>query len=174
MFLEQKSNEAEVSENETGGNGLVPEPVYVCRAKFNSVWVSGQLRPNKHVCVVSLYQKVTEYKQFDVLVSIEGSARLSWVHKDKYTLISQGAVTSGENILRSFVARRAANSHNKTGSLSHYVGKYTSENLGMFHVVDQNNIEIAYDNGEILVETEPISYELKNIRYVTKIIDMTL
>lgn len=60
------------------------------------------------------------------------------------------------------------------GSLSHYVGKYTSENLGMFHVVDQNNIEIAYDNGEILVETEPISYELKNIRYVTKIIDMTL
>ncbi|CAG9831397.1 unnamed protein product [Diabrotica balteata] len=163
---EPKSNEAEVSENETGGNGLVQKPVYVCRAKINSVWISGQIRPNRNVCVVALYKKVSDYKEFDVLVSIEGSARLSWIHKNKYTLISQGAVTSGENALKSFVARREANSHNKEGSLSYYIGKYTpTENLGMFFVVDQNNIEIPYEDGEILVETEPKSYELKNITY---------
>lgn len=90
--------------------------MYVCRAKVNSVFVSGQLRPDKpEVCVVSLYGTVSEYKQFDVLKSIENSARLSWVHKSKYTLISQGAVTCGENTLRTFVARRPANSHNKEG-----------------------------------------------------------
>ncbi|XP_056648619.1 protein unzipped [Diorhabda sublineata] len=163
---EPKNNEAELSENETGEDDLTKRPVYVCRAKINSVWVSGQLRPTKNVCVVSLYGKVTDYKEFDVLISIEDSAKLSWVHKDKYTLISQGAVTNGENVLRSFVARRAANSHDKEGSLSHYIGKFTpSENLGMFYVVDQNNIEIPYEDGELLIETEPISYELKNIKF---------
>lgn len=74
------------------------------------------MRPDKNdVCVVSLYGKVSEYKQFDVLRTIENSARLSWVHKSKYILLSQGAVTSGENVLRTFVARRPANSHNKEG-----------------------------------------------------------
>lgn len=161
-----KSNEAEISENETGENGLTKRPVYVCRAKINSVWVSGQLRPTKNVCVVSLYGKVIDYKEFDVLISIEDSAKLSWVHKDKYTLIPQGAVTNGENVLRSFVARRTANSHDKEGSLSHYIGKFTpSDNLGMFYVVNQNNIEIPYEDGELLIETEPESYELKNIKF---------
>lgn len=79
------------------------------------MFVSGQLRPDKNECVVSLYGKVSEYKQFDILRSIENSARLSWVHKSKYILLSQGAVTSGENVLRTFVARRSANSHNKEG-----------------------------------------------------------
>lgn len=72
--------------------------------------------PNKHVCVAALYGSVSEYKHFELLVSIENSARLSWVNKDKYSLISQGAVTTGENLPRTFVARRTANSHNKEGT----------------------------------------------------------
>lgn len=82
---------------------------------MTSTFVSGQLRSDKNVCVVSLYGQVSEYKQYDILMSIENSARLSWAHKSKYTLLSQGAVTSGENILRTFIARRSANSHNKEG-----------------------------------------------------------
>lgn len=115
-FAEPNDNEAEVTDNETE-DGAASKPVYVCRAKVNSVVVSGQLRPDKHVCVVSLYGKVSEYKQFDILRSIENSARLSWVHKSKYILLSQGSVTSGENVLRAFVARRPANSHNKEGKV---------------------------------------------------------
>lgn len=137
----------------------------MCRAKINSVWVPGQLRPQKSVCVVSLYKKVSEYKQFEVLVSIESSSRLSWVHKDKYTLTAQGAVTSGDNVLKTYIARRSANSHNMDGSLTHLVGKYVpSENLGVFYLVDQNNDEFRVEDGEILVETEPIEYEFKSIK----------
>lgn len=74
-------------------------------------------------------------------------------------------MTSGENILRNYIARRSANSHNKEGSLSHNVGKYTpSENLGVFHLVDQNNNELQFEDGEILVETEPVRYEFKSIK----------
>lgn len=115
LFLaEPNDNEAEETENETE-DGTSNKPVYVCRAKVNSVFVSGQLRPDKHVCVASLYGNVSQYKQFDILRSIENSAKLSWVQKSKYILLPQGAVTSGENLLRTFVARRSANSHNKEG-----------------------------------------------------------
>lgn len=113
-FLVPTNNEAEVTENETE-EGTTNKPVYVCRASVNSVVVSGQLRPDTKVCVVSLYGKVSEHKQYDILKSIENSARLSWVHKSKYTLLLQGAVTSGEKVLRTFVARRPADSHNKEG-----------------------------------------------------------
>lgn len=50
--------------------------------------------------------------------------------------------------------------------MTHFVGKFNPEdNLGIFYVVDQNNNELRFEDGEILVETEPISYELKSIRY---------
>lgn len=157
----------EPRDNELGEEDTLVEtvhkPVYVCRAKINSIWVPGQLRPNKPVCIVSLYKKVSEYSQFEILVSIEGSSRLSWAHKNKYTLIAQGAVTSGET--KSYIARRSANSHNKDGSLTYNVGKCTSsENLGVFHLVDQNNNELLFEDGEILVETEPIGYVFKSVR----------
>ncbi|XP_018572054.1 protein unzipped [Anoplophora glabripennis] len=163
-FEEPRENELE-EESQDILVHTVDKPVYVCRARINSVWVSGQLRPKKSACVVSLYKKVSEYNQFEVLVSIEKSSRLSWVYKNKYTLISEGAVTSGENILKTYIARRSANSHNKDGSLTYNVGKFTpSENLGVFHLVDQNNNELQFEDGEILVETEPIAYELKSIK----------
>ncbi|KAJ8918184.1 hypothetical protein NQ315_014050 [Exocentrus adspersus] len=163
---EPTPNEPGEDEGQETSLNTINKPVYVCRAKINSVWVSGQLRPMKYVCVVSLYRKVSEYKQFEILMSIEGSSRLSWIHKNKYTLISQGAVTSGDNILKTYIARRSANSHNREGSLTHIVGKYTpSENLGVFHLVDQNNYELQFEDGEILVETEPITYEVKSIKF---------
>lgn len=142
--------------------------------------------------MVSLYGKVSEHKQFDILRSIENSARLSWVRKNKYILLSQGAVTSGEIVLRTFVARRSTNSHDKkgkdrevkttiivnknflfnykplnlvVGSLTHNVGKFNpDDNLGIFNVVDENNKELSFEDGEVLVETEPTSYEIRSIR----------
>lgn len=142
------------------------EPVYICRAKVTSIWVTGQLRPKNHVCVVSLYKKVEEYKQFEILINIDHGARLSWVGKNKYTNIPQGAVTSGENVLRTFVSRKPTDSEKKASSLTHYVGTfYPSENLGVYHLVDENNSEISFEEGEILVETEPVAYEFKQLKF---------
>jgi hypothetical protein len=117
-----------------------------------------------------MYKKVSPHSTFEVLINIEDSARLSWVYKDKYTTSSpQGAVTSGEGregTTRTFVARRKTKSHNKPGSLTYNIGKFNpSENLGVFDVVDQNNDELTFEDGEILVETEPISYELKAVKF---------
>nr|CAI5841631.1 unnamed protein product [Callosobruchus analis] len=155
------------------GNGNEPmsefinKPVYVCRAR-ESVWVAGQLRPKNQVCVVSVYKKVREHEQFDILVNTEGSARLNWKLKSKIDLIPQGSVASGVEP-KNFIARKDTSSHNKEGSLTHNTGIYVKnenlEHLGMFYVVDQNNIEIHGEDGEILVEMEPVSYELKGIRF---------
>lgn len=109
---------------------------------------------------------MTEHKKFDILINIEGSARLSWVYRDQYTLNPQGAVASGEETLRTFIARRTTHDHNTEGSLTHTVGNFNpKENFGVFHVVDQNNKEIKFQDGEILVETEPISYEFKSVKF---------
>lgn len=138
-------------------------PVYICRATVTGVWVTGQLRPQNHVCIVSLYKKVEEYHQFEVLVNIDNSARLSWKGKNKYTNIPQGAVTTGES--RILVARKPLET-NKAGSMTHYVGTFNpSENLGVYHLVDEKNNELNYEDGQLLVETEPIAYEFKSIKF---------
>ncbi|XP_050302082.1 protein unzipped [Anthonomus grandis grandis] len=142
------------------------EPIYICRAKLTGIWVTGQLRPNKRACVATLYRKVESFKQFEVLYNIDHSARLSWVSKDKYTNIPQGAITSGENVLRTFVGRKPSANPDMPGHMTHYIGTLNpSEVFGTYHVVDENNTDIASEDGQILVETEPISYEIKNIRY---------
>lgn len=49
--------------------------------------------------------------------------------------------------------------------MTHNVGKFNpNDNLGIFYVVDQNNKELSFEDGEVLVETEPISYEIRSIR----------
>ncbi|KAJ8935068.1 hypothetical protein NQ318_009265, partial [Aromia moschata] len=168
QLFNETREESEREDSESQQNGIIPRPVYICRAKLNSVWIPGQLRPKKHVCVVSLYKKVTPYKQFELLINIEGSSRLSWVNKDKYTLIPPGAVTSGsgDNTHKTFIARRKAKSSNRDGSLTYHVGKFLpNENLGVFHFVNESNTELQFEDGEILVETEPIEYEFKYVRF---------
>nr|CAI5841632.1 unnamed protein product [Callosobruchus analis] len=93
---------------------FINKPVYVCRAR-ESVWVAGQLRPKNQVCVVSVYKKVREHEQFDILVNTEGSARLNWKLKSKIDLIPQGSVASGVEP-KNFIARKDTSSHNKEGN----------------------------------------------------------
>ncbi|CAH0556536.1 unnamed protein product [Brassicogethes aeneus] len=157
-----------VSYDDTSDESVSTKPVYICRAKANGIWVTGQLRLDKNVCIVSHYNHVNEEKNFEILINIENSARLSWVYRDKYTLNPQGAVCSDEQHTL-FIARRKAKVHGKGGSLSYYVGIFDStEDLGVFHLVDQNNNEIEFEDGEILVESEPVRYEFKSLRFVLR------
>ncbi|KAF5300306.1 hypothetical protein FQA39_LY11163 [Lamprigera yunnana] len=141
------------------------EPVYICRAKQSGIWVSGQLRPSNPKCITSLRGSVEQFDRFEVLMNTEGAANLTWVSRSKYTLNPQGAVTGGDEPFRTFIARRKANSHNKEGSLTYFLGKFdSSDNLGKYTLVDQNNKQLEFEDGEILVETEPVAYELHGIK----------
>lgn len=90
---------------------------------------------------------------------------MTWATRNKYTLNPQGAVTGGDEPFRNFIARRKANSHNKEGSLTYFLGKFDpNDNLGRYSIVDQNDEQLEYEDGEILVETEPIGYEVTGIK----------
>lgn len=140
-------------------------PVYVCRAKVAAIWVPGQYRKDKikHVCIVSLYKKVSEEKNFEILINKEKRSRISWLQKSKYTIIPQGSVQGSESL---YVARRPVKYHKKEGALTHTAGNFNpSENLGVFSLVDQNNKELKFEDGEVLVEQEPVKYEFKHIKF---------
>lgn len=151
-FLPGDSNEGNSASDNAPG-----EPVYVCRAKQNGIWVAGQLRPNQPKCIVSLHGIVHQYERYEILINIEGAARLSWVYRDRFTLNPQGAVTGGDEPFRNFIARRNANSHNREGSLTYFMGKLDpNNNFGKYTLINQNNAEVESEEGEVLVETEPI------------------
>ncbi|XP_045471636.1 protein unzipped [Harmonia axyridis] len=140
-------------------------PVYVCRAKVAAIWVPGQYRKgkDKQVCIVSSYRKVSEEKNFEILINREKRSRLSWFQKSRYTLIPQGSVQGSDSF---YVARRPVKYHRKDGALTHTAGNFNpSENLGVFLLVDQNNKELKFEDGEVLVEQEPIRYEFKHTKF---------
>lgn len=155
----------------TGGDAnstadLTGTPVYVCRAIANGIWVSGHLKQESKQCVVSIFNKLTKARQqdhFEVLVNLENRGRLSWVNKNKYSLLPAGSVEGGDKI---YVARRKVNFHKREAALTHIVGYCNpGENFGLFHLLDQNNKELNYEDGDILVEKEPINYEFKNTKF---------
>lgn len=164
-------NMQDEDEENSAIGGISSEPVYICRAKQSGIWVSGQLRPNNPKCITSLRGSVEQFDRYEVLINTEGAANLTWVSRDKYTLDPQGAVTGGDEPFRTFIARRKANSHHKEGSLTYFLGKFDpSDNFGKYTLVDQNNKQLEFEDGEILVETEPVAYELHRVKldYIRK------
>ncbi|KAL3282742.1 hypothetical protein HHI36_005911 [Cryptolaemus montrouzieri] len=151
------------TENTSTSEEILKVPIYVCRAKVAAIWVPGQFRKTNKVCIVSLYKRVSEERNFEVLINQEKRARLSWKPKSKYILTPQGSIEGGDKV---YIARRPVEYHHKEGALTHTVGNFNpNENLGVFSLVDQNNKELKYEDGELLVEQEPIRYEFKHSKF---------
>lgn len=129
--------------------------------------VAGQVRPSKSECVVSLHEKVHSFERYDLLINKEDSARLSWVSRSKFNLDPPGAVTGGNVPFLNFIARRKVKPDEiKEGGFTYLMGKFDpSNNLGVYTLVNEAGTEVEFEDGEILVETEPIRYELSSIKF---------
>ncbi|XP_023163132.1 protein unzipped [Drosophila hydei] len=154
-----------------GGKYITEEehyPIYVCRVTIDGVRTSGhtEKKQQKHVCVAALFKHAIN-ENFDVLMNRGHLGKIAWKHWTKFNAgIPVGAILIGDE---SFIARhRAVHPTNAEGVESHRGADYNLgrlEPLGLGKIkVAENEREKYYDDGEVLVETEPFSYELRDIK----------
>ncbi|XP_032683995.1 protein unzipped isoform X2 [Odontomachus brunneus] len=153
-------NQAEKSE-------LKMRPLYVCRAMHSSsVWVAGTQKSKEKRCTVTLHGSVQSYSsKYELLENIDGAARIAWVRWTKFSQPMLGAVY----VDKMLVARYKTDSDDKKNTTksryTHYIGTLNSNNnFGSIIYANENNEEESAKSGELLVETEPIRYELTAVK----------
>ncbi|XP_052843678.1 protein unzipped [Drosophila gunungcola] len=143
-------------------------PIYVCRVPIDGFQVSGHTEKilQRHVCVAAHY-KHGKYDNFDVLMNKGHLGKVGWRHWRKFDAgVPVGAIRIGDD---SYIGRhRAPIQPNQEGIITHWgadfnLGHLEPVGLGKIRVIE-NEREKYYDDGEVLVETEPFRYELKDIK----------
>nr|CAD7205185.1 unnamed protein product [Timema douglasi] len=148
----------------------VKVPVYVCRARHNGVWISGQLRSDQRFCSISLLGVASTSNRYEVLENVDEGARLQWVPWDRFSRIPTGAVAGGETYVARRVVEDGEESNKDAGpgvlGFTHHLGKLDpKDGLGRITIINQNNEEQDFTDGEVLVEIEPVRYELTGLKF---------
>ncbi|XP_065368242.1 protein unzipped [Calliphora vicina] len=144
-------------------------PIYVCRVNIDGVGTIGHTEKiqQSHECKAAHYKNM-RYKVFDVLINKGHLGKVSWKHWRKFNVgVPVGAIRIGED---AYIGRHkapqtennAAEGGQQQGA-DFNLGRLDPVGLGKIKVME-SNIEKDYDEGELLVETEPFRYELKDIK----------
>ncbi|KAH8233172.1 hypothetical protein KR026_005044 [Drosophila bipectinata] len=158
-------NDAEQLEFAVEGGKYVTEdehyPIYVCRVPIDGFQVAGQTEKvlQRHVCVAAHY-KHGKYDNFDVLMNKGHLGKVGWRHWRKFDVgVPVGAIRIGDD---AYIGRhRTPGQQNKGADFN--LGHLEFVGLGKIRVIE-NDREKYYDDGELLVETEPFRYELRDIK----------
>uniref|UniRef100_A0A0A1XP79 Protein unzipped n=1 Tax=Zeugodacus cucurbitae TaxID=28588 RepID=A0A0A1XP79_ZEUCU len=141
-------------------------PIYVCRVTIEGITTSGHTEKiqQSHVCVAAHY-KHGKYEQFDVLVNKGNLGKIIWKHWRKFNAgIPIGAIRIGED---DYIGRHKAPASGEQGTehwgADYNLGRLDPLGLGKIKVIENGN-DKDYEEGEVLVETEPFRYELKDIK----------
>ncbi|XP_014600422.1 PREDICTED: protein unzipped isoform X1 [Polistes canadensis] len=141
------------------------KPLHVCRALHNSVWVSGTQLADEKRCTVSIHGNVRSYEKYDLLENVDNAARISWRHWNIYTTLPVGAVATDKMFVARYERPIGETNSNLPYTYTHYIGTMdTNDNFGTIFYVKENGIENTAKSCEVLVETEPIYYELSGVR----------
>lgn len=155
-----------------GGKYITEEehyPIYVCRVNIDGVGTIGHTEKiqQTHECKAAHYKNM-KYKNFDVLINKGHLGKVSWKHWRKFNVgVPVGAIRIGED---AYIARHKA-PHTESNAAEggqqqgadYNLGRLDPVGLGKIKVME-SNVDKDYDEGEVLVETEPFRYELKEIR----------
>ncbi|XP_015118448.1 protein unzipped [Diachasma alloeum] len=140
--------------------------MYVCRAAQSGVWVAGAQLKGEKRCTVTVLGTVQTVENYDLLENVDNAARLSWVSWDKFHQIPTGAVvTETMYVARHVVTSDETDKDSAIRTYTHYIGTLNhDEKLGTIAYVKSDGLEGSTDSGELLVETEPIYYELTSVK----------
>lgn len=143
-------------------------PIYVCRVTIDGVATSGHTEKvmQSQVCVAAHY-KNSKYKNFDVLLNKGHLGKVSWRYWRKFMAgVPVGAIRTG-SMEDAYIARHrvmsAVHADQRIQGADYNLGRLEPVGLGKIKVME-NDRERDYDEGEVLVETEPYRYELRDIR----------
>ncbi|XP_012530753.1 protein unzipped [Monomorium pharaonis] len=151
---ENYANQAEKLETRTPA-------LYVCRAMHSGVWVAGTQKEKERVCTVTIHGVVQQYTKYELLENVDSAARISWIHWDRFTQPHLGAVYVDSML----VARHEVPKDKRNPRYTHYIGTLSSvESFGTIVYVNEDGNEESAKSGELLVETEPIRYELSAVK----------
>ncbi|XP_054736831.1 protein unzipped [Anastrepha obliqua] len=149
-------------------------PIYVCRVAIEGITTSGHTEKilQSHVCVAAHY-KHGKYEQFDVLVNKGHLGKIMWKHWRKFNAgIPIGAIRIGED---DYIGRHKAPPMGESGTehrgADYNLGRLDPLGLGKIKVIE-NGTDREFDEGEVLVETEPFRYELRDIKLDSIRLDM--
>jgi hypothetical protein len=143
---------------EDGLGEVKKRPVVVCRANYNGMWVSGELRPEQKSCVVALLGAKKSYERYQVLQNVDNGARLDWVRWEKFDLVPTGAVACGDAV-QTFVARHRVITNEESNTaddtddygavgFTHHIGKLDAMSgpgkIGIVNKVRNVGFEVSY------------------------------
>ncbi|XP_014479333.1 PREDICTED: protein unzipped [Dinoponera quadriceps] len=159
------SGEDESFVNQAENSGKKMRPLFVCRAMHSSsVWVAGTQKENERRCTVTLHGTVQSYvDKYELLENIDGAARIMWLHWTKFSQPLVGAVYVDKMLVARYEAEHSKRDTTKPW-YTHYIGTLNADNFGLIIYANENGEEKSAKTGELLVETEPIRYELSAVR----------
>lgn len=142
---------------------------YVCRIQIEGIYCAGQthMEDSSTICTASLQSDVRRHRTFEVLVNRNGGGKLKWQPWNKFQTVKfPGAVSASNGKVDDYYVARHKLAHH--GHHHPYiVGNYDPlEKLGgrIYAPLPGMSDTVEHDNGDILVEIEPVKYELRNIK----------
>lgn len=106
----------------------------MCRAMHSGVWVAGTQKEKEKACTVTIHGVVQSYTKYELLENVDGAARISWIHWDRYIQPHLGAVY----VDKMLVARHEVPKDKRKPRYTHYIGTLSSiENFGTIVYVNE-------------------------------------
>lgn len=141
------------------------KPLYVCRVLHTTVWVAGSQKGDEKRCTVTIHGGVKSYDKYELLENVDNAARVNWEQWVNYKQTPVGAVATE----KMFVARHAVHNNDKDNGddhprYTHYIGTLNSHDFGSISYVRDDGTEGSAKSGDVLVETEPIYYNLTRVK----------
>lgn len=119
-----------------------------CRAKTHATWIAGSVVDGK--CTMTFVRRLLEVTEYDVLVSVNDSARVLEVEWDRLTAMPPNGIATPNMIM-------AISDDNDT-----VLAGYVSPSERRAHFVKDGEA-ISQNNALILTEDEPVRYEVDRI-----------
>ncbi|XP_059094210.1 protein unzipped-like isoform X2 [Tigriopus californicus] len=142
----------------------------VCRAALagGGGYHAGQLRAQ--ACRIVVGDVILSYRNYQVLVSIDGAARLEWERWKQFNPLPAGSINVDKDIFvaRSLIRQHTPNAYIPSNQTSIQIirkvlalgGLYLKEQYGTILIPESGQMKRT--EGEVLMEHEPVRYELNS------------
>ncbi|XP_068208717.1 protein unzipped-like [Palaemon carinicauda] len=132
------------------------DPVTVwCRAQKHTHWMAGSMQGG--VCTVPYFNNpLRASDKFEILISVNGSAKVRYMEWDRYLAPPHNAVAAQAKLF--LAVRTGENGYPEAGFLSPVERRV--------HLVSGNSVEVV-DKAMVLVEDQPVRYDLRGVNLDT-------
>ncbi|XP_058463256.1 protein unzipped [Malaya genurostris] len=143
---------------------------YVCRIQIEGIFCAGQthMEDSSTICTTSLQSDIRRHRTFEVLVNRGGGGKLKWQPWNRYLPDKfPGAVSASNGKVDDYYVARYKLEHHGGHHHPYIVGNYDPlEKLNgrIYAPLPGIPQALEHETGEILIEIEPVQYELRNIK----------